>query len=313
MNSLNAISWSAMLYKHPCNISNASDLLWGNFEYQLAKKDMMAITLLQHLAIDTTESPGAGHGLGHLSLDAAATSKITVGLIGSSKGGGAAWIAAAADRRIQVVAPEHNQAENITNYLDTIESSWGCNSACQTGSGSGTGQNGTQMMIFREWMRSTPAGRTALSLLSPHAFYPHAPSTPVFIIGSGGSYCPYYCACSSFSCHCSSCSPLLKRISMQFVHFLGDSLNCLLLSTLRYRAVYYARRSSFPIGCREQFLRQPPHVAHLPSLRKMSRMLAVCKQQLENRAHSPDVDRWAEAVRGAAFRGVPPSCAAGKR
>jgi hypothetical protein len=190
MNQLNAISWTAMEYQHPCNISNASELLWGNFEYQLAKKDMLAITLLQHL---TAVTLARGRSVG--SLEASQDSHVTppftspsiaVALIGSSKGGGAAWIAAAADQRVRVVAPEHNQAENISNYLDSVESSWGCKSACHAG-GSGTGQNGTQLMIFRKWMQTTPAGRTALALLSPHAFYAQAPSKPEFIVGSGGT------------------------------------------------------------------------------------------------------------------------------
>jgi hypothetical protein len=132
--------------------------MWGNFNAMLAKKQVMAVTVLQRLVAELVPD-----------ITAPVTS---VALSGSSKGGGSAWAAALSDARVIVAAAMHDQAQNLTAFLDGIETSWGCKFACTgAGGGGGTGQNGTAAMILRKWLQTTQAGGAALKMLSPADYY----------------------------------------------------------------------------------------------------------------------------------------------
>ena len=157
INLLNAASMQAMPYRHPCNLTDVQELKWGNFNLMLAKKQIMSITILQRLLAQ---------------LRPELPSIQSIALSGSSKQGASAWGAALSDSRVRVAAAMHDQAQNLTAYLDGIETNWGCLFACQHGGGGGgTGQNGTAAMILRKWFRTTPAGAAALRVLSPSEYY----------------------------------------------------------------------------------------------------------------------------------------------
>ena len=132
--------------------------MWGNFNAMLAKKQVMAVTVLQRLVATLVPD-----------ITAPVTS---VALSGSSKGGGSAWAAALSDARVTVAAAMHDQAQNLTAFLNGIETSWGCTFACTgAGGGGGTGQNGTAAMVLRKWLQTTQAGGAALKMLSPADYY----------------------------------------------------------------------------------------------------------------------------------------------
>ena len=95
-----------MPWRHPCNISSgdeATQLRWGNFNAQLAKKQVMSVTVLQRLVAK---------------LVPAAAAVTRVALSGSSKGGAAAWAAAVSDTRVHAAAAMHDQAQDLVAYLD---------------------------------------------------------------------------------------------------------------------------------------------------------------------------------------------------
>ena len=167
MNGISAVTLQAMPYKNPCNISSVQNLAWGNFNIQLAKKQLFAITVLQRLVQQ------------HLQI-----SVTDVAVSGSSKDGAAVWASAFSDARIKVASPMHDQAQNLTAFLNGIESSWKCEFACKSASG-GTGSNGTAAMVLRKWFKHTIAGQTALNILSPSNYYLHSATVPDFVLIAG--------------------------------------------------------------------------------------------------------------------------------
>ena len=139
MNGISAVTLRAMPFHTPCHLTNIQDLRWGNFNILLAKKQMIAITVLQRLVEQhggdsNDNNPNANAGGGQEQQPTVSS----VALSGSSKDGGAAWAAAVSDPRIRVAAAMHDQAQNLSAYLDGIESSWGCQFECQLGPTPGT-------------------------------------------------------------------------------------------------------------------------------------------------------------------------------
>ena len=175
MNELNAMSFAAMMFHCPASgpVCGADDLKWGNFEYLLARKAMLTITLMQHMTNILNSNVSS------------------VALYGSSKNGASTWMAASSDPRITVIAPEHDQAQNLTAYISALTTSWGCEFACDRGS-AGTGHNVSVLQEFQAWVAESTSGQRAANVIDPSRFFwaDDAPATPHFVqlAGDVGMY-----------------------------------------------------------------------------------------------------------------------------
>ena len=119
----------------------------------------------------------------HLSAPFGFTNITRAALFGSSKNGDSAWMAASSDPRVVVLAPEHDQAQNITAFIDAVSTSWGCEFACTSASTSGTGGNATKLIEFEEWLTKSASGPSAANVLDTSRFFfsASAPSKPKFV------------------------------------------------------------------------------------------------------------------------------------
>ena len=91
-------------------------------------------------------------------------------------------MAASSDPRVLVVAPEHDQAQNLSAFIDAVQSSWGCEFACNVGGG-GTGGNATALVDFATWLAASAWGASVSNVLDASRFFfsEKAASKPRFL------------------------------------------------------------------------------------------------------------------------------------
>jgi hypothetical protein len=106
LNGLSAVTMEAMPAHNPCHLDGTvhDALNFGNFNAMLARMNLMGMTVLQRLVAREMGS------------SAEPVTKIAVS--GSSKTGASAWATAVTDTRVKAVAAMHNQAQNLSSYLE---------------------------------------------------------------------------------------------------------------------------------------------------------------------------------------------------